>query len=219
MQRARAVSCTRPTGMGKTYAAAIRTDRARARAARPDATAPVARVAHAVARARERYRRLRLARRRRPESGHWTVDVRTGDTSSSARARRPRDCPRPRHHAGEPHAHAVAPGLARALRASRGGGRRRVARAHGQQARRADRARIGAAARTACRRLRSWGLSARSPTSTRRWNASSGRTRDARAHALVRGIDQDDRDRERTARRRSSDFRGPGISAFACCRR
>ena len=76
-----------PTGMGKTYAAALGPlVLGPAGSARPAAAADAA-VDHAAARARERHRRSRWRARRRRCNAHWTVDVRTGDTSSSARAR------------------------------------------------------------------------------------------------------------------------------------
>ncbi len=116
--------------MGKTYAAwlgplLLGPGRRRGRA-------PAAHGAldHAAARAR---RATPASRSRAPPrrcKPHWTVDVRTGDTPASARARQDRAAAhRARHHAREPDAAAVARRLARALRAPRGRRRRRMARA------------------------------------------------------------------------------------------
>ena len=70
------------------------------------AAAARAALADAAARARDRYR-PRAPARRAALNPHWTVGVRTGDTSASARARRSAPAHRARDHAREPHAAAV----------------------------------------------------------------------------------------------------------------
>ncbi len=185
-----------PTGMGKTYAAALGPIVLGPRGS-VDASPPLSLLWITPLRALASDTGVALTRAAQALNPHWTVGVRTGDTTSTARARQAAAAADgARDDAGERDAHAVAPRLARALRARRGDRRRRVARAHEQQARRANGARACAFARLApaASHMGTVGDARQSRRSAAlpRWH----RACEARAHR-ARARHQENRDRER----------------------
>ena len=105
-----------PTGMGKTYAAALPPMAFGPRGA-PDAPPPLALLWITPLRALAGDTGLALTRAAAGLAPHWTIDVRTGDTGPAARARQGTPAAhRARDHAGEPDAVPRPRRLAGALR-------------------------------------------------------------------------------------------------------